>query len=139
MFQIFPTNITMRTKNILLLLCAFQAFLTFKPSEPYLSQYLICNKISNQQECSSSSSQTECNSYQQCVWTDTSSSSSSSSSSSDGSCTCNLVPCSGLTNDQCSMEHTFDANDEDENDYDYCEASDSGILDVLNIYANTHS
>ena len=136
MFRIFPTNITIRTKNILLLLCAFQALLTFKPSEPYLSQYLICNKISNQQECTSSSSQSECISHQQCVWTDTSSS--SSSSSSDGSFTCNLVPCSSLTNDQCSMEHAVDSNDEDENDYDYCEASDSGILDVLNIYANTH-
>lgn len=33
-------------------LCAFIAFLSFKPSEPYLSQYLICNLKTAKEACS---------------------------------------------------------------------------------------
>lgn len=80
---------------VVLLLCVFISLLSFKPSEPYLTQYLLCNKDTQQQYCSFSSP-TSCENNAPCQW-DTS------------SLSCGIVPCSNVSLSNCG-------NDE----YDYC-------------------
>ena len=114
MFKLFPSNIDTRTKYSLLILCLFQAFLSFKPSEPYLSVYLICNKVTQQQNCQSASSET-CISMKQCVWNDYSS--------------CSLKECDTIPSDQCITSEGIDINDDDYDSYsyDYCTKGNDGM------------
>lgn len=77
-------------------LCLFIAFLSFKPSEPYLSQYLICNRKSAEDYCSSLSDATSCKSSP-CVWAGTS---------------CVIEACNNVTGPLCG-----------DDDYNYCELS----------------
>eukprot|EP01038_Epipyxis_sp_PR26KG_P010731 gene10731-14415_t len=69
-------------------LCAFIALLSFKPSEPYLSEYLICNKSTQQEYCESFTSTQDCsNNYNDgCVWSENKCSLSSCSSFNISSC-----------------------------------------------------
>lgn len=55
-------------KGIICGLCAFLMFLSFKPSEPYLSQYLVCNKDTQQDYCSGFSNSTDCSENPPCTW-----------------------------------------------------------------------
>lgn len=70
-------------------LCIFIAFLAFKPSEPYLSQFLICNYKTEQSYCSGTGSSDTCISSSFCQWNDIDSS-------------CSLIPCNSLSESQCS-------------------------------------
>ncbi len=87
-------------------LCLFIACLSFKPSEPYLTQYLVCNYNTQKSDCSDSYSGNpdECNSNPPCLWIP--------SSGSGGSCS--VVPCSNVTYSDCGNS-----------DYDYCETKGS--------------
>lgn len=74
-------------------LCLFIASLTFKPSEPYLSQYLICNYETAKATCTSESSQDLCVANSFCIW----------------SSSCGVRPCLNVTIGQCGND-----------DYNYC-------------------
>jgi hypothetical protein len=74
-------------------LCAFIFCLGFKPSEPYLSQFLICNKSTQLDYCSAYS-QDECNYNAPCLWSMSS---------------CSVSPCSNVSIGSCGND-----------DYDYC-------------------
>jgi hypothetical protein len=41
-------------------LCLFTYLITFKPSEPYLSQYLICNAATSREDCTSAKTLESC-------------------------------------------------------------------------------
>ena len=102
MFEVFPSNFDIKIKYTLLFLCIFQAFLSFKPSEPYLSQYLICNKVTHEQECSLTNiSEQTCISINQCEWIDDRQS-------------CVLKQCNTIPSSECP------SNDNDDTAYDYC-------------------
>ena len=107
MFQTFPQMTNTKTKFTLLFLCLFQAFLSFKPSEPYLSEYLICNRVTKEEECLEASSQ-NCESIKQCSWDDS---------------YCYLTPCDSLSSDQCEFSGDIDIYDssDDSETYNYCE------------------
>lgn len=83
-------------------LCLFMWCLSFKPSEPYLSQFLICNYSTQDDFCSSLNNEdclsNPCN-YQH------------------GSCS--VTPCNNLTLSQCN-----------DNDYDYCTVTSNSCSDV---------
>ena len=77
-------------------LCAFLGFLSFKPSEPYLSQYLICELDTQQDYCSGFNLQADCDVNVPCSWQATST-------------TCTPTDCSIVSIDDCGNS-----------DYDYC-------------------
>ena len=54
-----------RTKLIIVGLCLFIALLSFKPSEPYLSEFLICG-LDTQAEFCSKQGKNDCNSSEGC-------------------------------------------------------------------------
>ena len=68
-------------------LCVFIALLAFKPSEPYLSQFLICNLKTEQLNCNAINSMNDCRSSSYCQWTADS--------------ICSIIPCSIYAN-ECS-------------------------------------
>lgn len=65
------------------------AFLAFKPSEPYLSQFLICNYKTEQGDCKDSISSDTCISNSFCQWNAIDSS-------------CSLTSCDSLLDNQCN-------------------------------------
>lgn len=87
-------------------LCIFVFLLNFKPSEPYLSQYLICNQETQEDYCSSFKTSTDCSVSPPCEWSAASQ--------------CGIVPCSNVTYSQCGND-----------DYNYCEQdSNQSCTDV---------
>ncbi|KAJ1442688.1 reduced folate carrier-domain-containing protein, partial [Ochromonadaceae sp. CCMP2298] len=78
-------------QRVIFSLCLFLALLSFKPSEPYLSEYLICDKATQAAECSSSSA------------------SSCATPCTLDSGVCSLQACASLSPADCSSS-----------DYDYC-------------------
>lgn len=88
--------------SIVLGLSLFIAFLSFKPSEPYLSQYLICNQRTADESCGATS-QSSCTAKGViCEW-------SSSTTSS-----CSPIPCSNVSISLCGNS-----------DFYYCEKKDN--------------
>lgn len=87
-------------KAIIFGLCAFMAFLSFKPSEPYLSEYLICNKDTQEDYCAGFSNINSCNNNIPCSWQGVAS-------------VCGIVPCANVTISECGNS-----------DYDYCTKKD---------------
>jgi hypothetical protein len=77
-------------------LSLFIACLSFKPSEPYLSEYLICNADTQTDTCKQYHSSNDCNSHLPCLW---------SSSS-----VCGVVPCANVTYQNCGND-----------DFNYCQ------------------
>lgn len=77
-------------------LCAFLGFLSFKPSEPYLSQYLICELDTQEDFCSGFDDITSCTSNVPCSWDATTS-------------LCSPLTCGNVSIDDCGNS-----------DYDYC-------------------
>ena len=91
-------------------LCAFIALLAFKPSEPYLSDYLICDKDTAEQECSGAGGASSCSNKDQCYW-------------SEGSC--RLTACSDVSQGDCG--------DGPDNAFSYCE-TDGDVCRVAECY-----
>lgn len=92
--------------NLLLIgLCLIMALLGFKPSEPYLSNYLVCNKSTNIDICNSKTSSSSCSEETVCIWTEISAATDGSTSS----YSCELKECSSLDVDTCN-----------DDDYNYC-------------------
>jgi hypothetical protein len=85
--------------RILVGLCIFIAFISFKPSEPYLSQYLVCNELTQAEECAAYTVQTDCNAEVACGWN-------------AGSSSCLAVACEDVNLSDCGDE-----------DFAYCEKS----------------
>lgn len=83
--------------------CAFIFFLQFKPSEPYLSEFLICNKNTQQEYCSTLSV-VDCSTTEPCQYLNSS---------------CFPTPCYALSKNQCT---NIDS-------YDYCEYSSNYCID----------
>lgn len=79
-------------------LCLFIALITFKPSEPYLTEYFTCNSFVQERLCSNSINDQTCDSSSGlCKW------SPSTTTSNIGSC--RAMPCSSLNvtdNSECS-------------------------------------
>src|SRR5438105_211776 len=82
-------------------LCVFVACLNFKPSDPYLSQYLMCDLDTQKDQCSDHSNVETCNKQPPCLWLETSS-------------TCSVVPCADVPHSDCGND-----------DYSYCEVSNN--------------
>jgi hypothetical protein len=80
-------------------LCCFLMFLSFKPSEPYLSQYLVCNKSTQEDYCATYSNVNDCNNSAPCEWL--------ASSSGGGHCT--IAACDTVAHSDCGNT-----------DYSYC-------------------
>ena len=83
-------------KNIVSCFCLFIALISFKPSEPYLSQYLVCNISSLGEVCGRASQNVElCESQNRetCRWNVTRSS-------------CEIIPCSDITS-KCEKKHSY--------------------------------
>lgn len=93
-------------EGIIFGLCAFLAFLSFKPSEPYLSQYLVCNENTQQDFCSGYGDLSSCNENAPCMWSVTASS-------------CDITPCSNVSHGDCGNS-----------DYSYCEKDGSTCKDA---------
>lgn len=89
-------------KAIIFGLCAFMAFLSFKPSEPYLSEYLVCNKDTQQDYCNGFGDAISCSSNVPCSW-----------QGSSGVYGCNITPCANVTIGDCGNS-----------DFDYCSKKD---------------
>eukprot|EP00981_Chlorochromonas_danica_P004888 scaffold978_cov172-Ochromonas_danica.AAC.19 len=91
-------------------LCLFMFLLNFKPSEPYLSEYLICNKDTQKDYCSSSySNEIDCNDNAPCLWTSSS--------------TCSITPCANVSSSSCGND-----------DYDYCDENSDSTCTTLSCY-----
>ena len=77
-------------KLVLIGLCSFIWFLSFKPSEPYLSEFLICNELTESENCQYNylTSQ-DCSTSASCVWLASTS-------------TCSILPCSNYTLSDCA-------------------------------------
>ena len=71
----------------ILALCIFIALLAFKPSEPYLSQFLICNSETEQVNCNTEKDVDRCVTNEHCHWIENSK--------------CSLIPCFNVTKSQC--------------------------------------
>jgi len=91
-------------------LCAFIALLAFKPSEPYLSDYLICDEDTAEQECSDAGDASSCSNKDQCYW-------------SGGSC--RLIACSDVSQGDCG--------DGPDDAFSYCE-TDGDVCRVAECY-----
>lgn len=91
---------------IVLGLSLFIALLSFKPSEPYLSQFLICNQKTASEFCSDHSQPTSCSTIAYCSWNNLNN-------------LCQLVPCSNVSLSLC-----------DSSDFYYCEKSSSGCKSI---------
>lgn len=76
-------------------LCLFIALLSFKPSEPYLTEYLLCNYDTQSSYCSGLNAE-ECSADAPCIWNEVSSS-------------CSVLQCSNVTVTDCGND-----------DYYYC-------------------
>lgn len=80
-------------------LCGFIWFLSFKPSEPYLSEFLICNLDTQIEYCDSFSTVSSCYENEPCYWNNNA---------------CIVIPCSNVTRSSCG-DDTFN----------YCVESDN--------------
>ena len=88
-------------KNIVTSFCLFIALISFKPSEPYLSQYLVCNQSSQDELCGRGSRNSEsCESVgsENCRWDVAGS-------------LCEIIPCSDTTS-KCDMKQSYCVLDE---------------------------
>jgi len=87
-------------------LCAFLGFLSFKPSEPYLSQYLVCELNIQEDYCDGFSSPTSCDANVPCIWS--------------------------LVSNQCAPTacSTVPSNDCGNSDYDYCTKHSHSSVDT---------
>ncbi len=81
-------------------LCVFIACVNFKPSDPYLTQYLLCDKDTQIDYCSDFHDITTCSSNTPCFW------------SADTSL-CTVQSCNDVSLTLCGND-----------DYDYCKKSD---------------
>eukprot|EP01032_Pedospumella_encystans_P009197 gene9197-10851_t len=77
-------------------LCAFLGFLSFKPSEPYLSQYLVCELNTQEDYCDGFAKPASCEANIPCTW-------------SMESNYCTPTTCSTVSSSDCGNS-----------DYDYC-------------------
>eukprot|EP00598_Pedospumella_elongata_P011091 CAMPEP_0185007190 /NCGR_PEP_ID=MMETSP1098-20130426/86451_1 /TAXON_ID=89044 /ORGANISM="Spumella elongata, Strain CCAP 955/1" /LENGTH=713 /DNA_ID=CAMNT_0027535495 /DNA_START=119 /DNA_END=2260 /DNA_ORIENTATION=+ len=77
-------------------LCAFLCFLSFKPSEPYLSQYLVCELNTQEDYCDGFANPVSCGANVPCTW-------------SMESNLCTPTTCSTVSSSDCGNS-----------DYDYC-------------------
>lgn len=85
-------------KTVLIGLCSFIWFLSFKPSEPYLSQFLICNELTQADDCQNSYfSPQDCDDAGICKW-------------SSSSISCDLVPCSNFTLTECDSADSISSS-----------------------------
>jgi hypothetical protein len=90
---------------LILGLCFFIALLSFKPSEPYLTEYLLCNKDTSTVYCKGFHDESSCIvDNAPCTWV------------SDQN-RCDILPCSNIT----SIDIGLCGND----DYNYCQKSSS--------------
>lgn len=83
-------------KNIVTSFCLFIALISFKPSEPYLSQYLVCDQSSQQEVCRRTSQNVEsCESIgsENCRWDVAGS-------------FCEIIPCSDTTS-KCDKKQNY--------------------------------
>jgi hypothetical protein len=87
---------------IIFSLCLFVGFLSFKPSEPYLSEYLVCNKNTQEDFCNSYATQSECNTNKPCAWV-----------VSNDIASCGITSCSDVSLDDCG-----------DSDFNYCSKKD---------------
>ena len=97
--------------SIIFGLCLFIALLSFKPSEPYLSEFLICNHDTQEQWCATQSDSAACQNQQQCTW-------------SKGSCC--LTACKNLNSSDCGN------NNDDATDY--CHIDGNGKCQDMKCY-----
>jgi hypothetical protein len=111
-----PPSINIGSWTVLLKLALFVALFSFKPSEPYLSQYLICDQATRAEACADSQSKSVCLENTQCLW------------SVDY---CTLLPCSSINATQCAI--TYDYNDP----FNYCELEGDQCVNSLIIYNST--
>jgi hypothetical protein len=91
-------------------LCLFIAALSFKPSEPYLSQFLICNKNTQKDYCSGYDG-SSCNGNAPCIWNPNGNN-------------CAINACSNTTLSECGND-----------DYNYCYKEDD---ECHNVRCYTH-
>ena len=89
------------------LLCAVIGLLSFKPSEPYLSMYLICPYDTQVDTCHDKSTN-DCNYDNGCMYSESN---------------CGVVPCYNVTYSQCGNDN-----------YDYCIQSDNNQCDDTYCY-----
>ena len=90
---------------LILGLAIFIACLNFKPSEPYLSQYLMCTYDTRKDQCSDHSRPDVCDKELPCTWSETKS--------------CTVIPCG-------DVPIKFCGND----DFDYCEIQNDVCQDI---------
>ncbi len=83
-------------------LCLFIACLNFKPSDPYLSEFLICQKNTEKDFCSGFSDEDSCFANIPCYW-------------SFSMNFCSLISCSDVSLASCGHDN-----------YDYCTISNDG-------------
>jgi hypothetical protein len=86
-------------------LCLFIACLSFKPSEPYLSEYLICNVNTAKESCQEYTTEGKCQSDLPCIWNTNS---------------CGLQPCSNVSIASCGND-----------DFYYCMKHDNTCKDTI--------
>lgn len=88
-------NLSSKQRNQLLIggLCLFIFALSFKPSEPYLTEFLVCNKDTQEDYCSFNN-ENDCNASAPCVWS---------------ASACTVLPCEQVDYSSCGND-----------DYDYC-------------------
>ena len=87
-------------------LCLFIAALSFKPSEPYLSQYLICNKNTQENYCDGYGDGSSCNENAPCIWNSNTNH-------------CDINSCSNVTLSSCGND-----------DFTYCVEEDNACHNV---------
>lgn len=96
---------------LILGLCFFIALLSFKPSEPYLTEYLVCNKDTAISYCEGYHDESSCAiDNAPCIWL------------SDQN-RCDILSCSNIT----TIDMSLCGND----DYNYCQTSSSSSLEDM--------
>ena len=90
-------------------MCLFIALLSFKPSEPYLSEYLICNESTQSVLCSLNRNAADCSAKTQCEWLGND---------------CSLIPCSAVETTSCS-NGSGESSDDNPYPFDYCVLDES--------------
>lgn len=104
-----PSTRMLKSWFVILGLCLFIALLSFKPSEPYLTEYLLCNYDTQTSYCSDYSSSDDCSGQVPCLWD-------------AQSATCTVLDCANVSLSDCGND-----------DYNYC-YKDGGRCEEVRCY-----
>lgn len=78
--------------GMLISYCLFIGLLNFKPSEPYLSSFLVCDRISEEESCNDSNLENSCLTQDHCFWSESG---------------CSVLTCINVSRSECGDENYY--------------------------------